>query len=299
MASRDRRHGGAAIVARRGLQRAEDARGVQFLGDQQLRGAEALQLQRQRQQRHLRRRELRRRDVGVGQPREVPLQRHGRDEVVGPLVQQAGLDDRPRRDDAHDVALDEPGAGRGVADLLADGHLVAAPDEPRQVALQRVRGHAGHGHALSLAHVAARQHDVELRRRRARVLVEGLVEVAEPEEDDGVGVARLHLEVLPAQGGYGGRSGTVAVDGAVTGLLLADLACSTSHKKQRRPVEESESIIPRHDRAGSTRARLSFRQKPESDCVKCPGGVRSAGCRVLTADRRPSRAPAGRCGPRP
>ena len=193
-------HGGTAIVARRGFERAEDARGVQLLGDEQLRGAEALQLQRQRQQRHLRRRELRRRDVGVGQSREVPLQRNGRDEVVGPLVQQARLHDRPRRDDAHDVALDQPGACHGVADLLADGHLVAAADEPRQVALQRVRWHAGHGHSLSLAHVAARQHDVELRRRRARVLVEGLVEIAEPEEDDGVGVARLHLEVLPAQG---------------------------------------------------------------------------------------------------
>ena len=223
-------HGGTAIVARRGLQRAEDARGVQLLRDQQLRGAEALQLQRQRQQRHLRRRELRRRDVGVGQSREVPLQRHGRDEVVGPLVQQARLHHRPRRDDAHDVALDEPGAGRGVADLLADGHLVAAPDEPRQVALERVRGHAGHGHALSLAHVAARQHDVELRRRRARVLVEGLVEVAEPEEDDGVGVARLHLEVLPAQGGHGGRSGTVAVDGGFS-LLAACLARRPCHRQ--------------------------------------------------------------------
>ena len=59
---------------------------------------------------------------------------------------------------------------------------------------------SGHGKALALAHRTGGQNDFQFPRGDAGVLVEGLVEVAQPEEDDGVGVLALDAEVLLADG---------------------------------------------------------------------------------------------------
>ena len=124
----------------------------------------------------------------------------GGQEVVRSGRQQPVLDQRPRRDDPHDLAPDQP-PGRHLADLVADRHPVAVLDQPRDVPLGGVVRHAGHRDALAPPDVAAGQHDLERLGDEPRVLVERLVEVAQTEEEDRVRMARLHLQVLPTNRG--------------------------------------------------------------------------------------------------
>jgi len=125
-----------------------------------------------------------------------------RDEVVVRLaVEEIALHDGARGDHADDVALHEVWV-LGIG-LLADGHFVAGLEEPAQIAVHGVVGDAGHGDALVLAHVAAGQGDAEHSCGDAGIVIEGLVEVAEAEEQQGVRVLLLDAEVLAAQGGLG------------------------------------------------------------------------------------------------
>jgi hypothetical protein len=119
----------------------------------------------------------------------------GGEVVVLLLLEDRLLDERPGRDDADDAALDEPFRFLGVLELLADGHPVARFEEPVDVRLGRVEGDARHGDA-PLALRPRGEHDPQDPRGGLGVLVEHLVEVAEPEEEDFVGVARLDLGVL-------------------------------------------------------------------------------------------------------
>ena len=155
---------------------------------------------------HLGRRELPGADVHARQPRPAPLDDGSRQKVVGPGRQQAVLDQRARRDDADDLAPDQP-PRRHLADLVADRHPVPLLDQPGDVPLGGVVRHAGHRDALAPADVAARQHDVERLRHDLRVVVERLVEVAQAEEEDGVRMARLDLQVLPTDRVVGRYSG--------------------------------------------------------------------------------------------
>lgn len=127
--------------------------------------------------------------------------------VVGLLVEEVALDDGAGGDDADDLALDEALGGGGVAHLLAEGDLVALRDELREVAIDGVVRDAGERDAEALAHRLGGEGDVELARAEFGVVVEGLVEVAEAEEDDGVWVAALDVEVLAADGGEGVHGG--------------------------------------------------------------------------------------------
>jgi hypothetical protein len=76
---------------------------------------------------------------------------------------------------------------------------VAGADEAGDVAVGGVVGDAGHRHPQPLAHLPAGQDDVEDAGGDPGVVVEGFVEVAEAEEEDGVGEAALDLEVLAAE----------------------------------------------------------------------------------------------------
>jgi hypothetical protein len=65
---------------------------------------------------------------------------------------------------------------------------------------------AGQRHPLALAHRLGRQRDLQLAGDKLRVVVEGLEEVAQAEEDDGVRVTPLDVEVLPSDRRHGGAS---------------------------------------------------------------------------------------------
>ena len=118
--------------------------------------------------------------------------------VVGGATDQLFLDHGAGRNDPHDLALHDAFSRARVLHLLADRDLEAAAHQALEVGLQGVVGHAGEGHAQVLAHRLRGQRDLELLSYQLSVVVEGLVEIAEAEEDDGVGEAALDLQVLAA-----------------------------------------------------------------------------------------------------
>ena len=91
----------------------------------------------------------------------------------------------------YDLPLHEPPRLGGIARLLADGDPIALLDQARKVGFEGVVGDARKGYALSAAHLPRGQGDFELARDEARVVVEGLVEVAHPEEQHLVQVLLL------------------------------------------------------------------------------------------------------------
>ena len=82
-------------------------------------------------------------------------------------------------------------------------------------------GDASQGDAQVLAHRFGGERDLQLAGAELGVLVEGLVEVAETEEDDGVGVAPLDLEVLASDRRRHAAAAPNGVGGTVWGTLYS------------------------------------------------------------------------------
>ena len=192
-------------VGRQVADRRLDALGRRLaLGQEELGRAQAVEFGGQEVERYLGGSELARGHVDVGDAGQVAVDDERRQVVVGPLVEEVGLDDRARGDDAHHLAVHQGAALRRLADLLADSDLVAFADKLSQVAIERVMREARQRHAHALAHRPRGEDDLQLARHELGVLVERLVEVAQPEEDDGLREAALDLQVLAAQGrGHG------------------------------------------------------------------------------------------------
>jgi hypothetical protein len=74
---------------------------------------------------------------------------------------------------------------------------VAELAELRDVATSGVVRDAAHGHGVVAPLVTRGQREVQRLRRDQRVLEEHLVEIAEAEEHDPVGIPVLHVQVLP------------------------------------------------------------------------------------------------------
>ena len=112
---------------------------------------------------------------------------------VGPGVVQQGLVDQGARGQhAGDASLHHALGLGGVLELLADRHAEAMFHQSAQVALDRVERHARHVLALG----AFGERDAERPVRGHRVLVEELVEVAHPEEEEAARVLPLETVVL-------------------------------------------------------------------------------------------------------
>jgi hypothetical protein len=140
------------------------------------------------------RREIRRRDP------HLATQRVERAEiVVAPDIQQVVAERRARRDRLDHGALHDPLREPRILDLLADRHAVSLLHEATQVLRGRLHRHAGQRHLRRAAVVPRGQREVQRARRHLGVLVEHLVEVAHPEEQDRVGMPRLDLPVLRHQ----------------------------------------------------------------------------------------------------
>ena len=147
--------------------------------------------------RQLRGRELARGHVEVRQPHGAALGQERQQIVRGLGLELLVVGDGPRRDDADHLALDDPLGDLGILDLLGDRDLEPALDELAEVVARGVVRHAAHRHRVLLALVAAGERQIERARHHHRVVEEHLVEVAEAEEDDAVGVRLFDLEVLP------------------------------------------------------------------------------------------------------
>ena len=123
-----------------------DPRGVGALREQQLGGA----AQERRLEEPLpRARLLAHPEVAGGHVHERDPDRgrgrvRGEEKVVARAVQELGVGDRARGDDAHDVAAHDLAALGGLLELLAHRHLLARADEARDVAVGGVMGDARH-----------------------------------------------------------------------------------------------------------------------------------------------------------
>ena len=149
------------------------------------------------------RRELACGDVRVGYTGRVAIQNNGGQVVVGLPVQQRLFDDRARRDDAYHSSVDQTARLRRIGRLFADGDLVALSDQPGKVRVKRVVGYPCQRNPGACAELSGRQRDLKLARNYSCVIVEGLVEVAHPEQQDGVLVLVLDAQVLSAcRGGH-------------------------------------------------------------------------------------------------
>jgi hypothetical protein len=121
--------------------------------------------------------------------------------VVLPLVQQDRLDHGAGGDDAAHHTLHQLFTRRRlVAQLLGDGYLVAGVDQLGDVRLDAVVGHASQRDALVQPHRPRGQHHVADAGHDLGVAVEGLVEIAQPEEEDRVRKLLLDRQILAAHG---------------------------------------------------------------------------------------------------
>ena len=136
-------------------------------------------------------------DVGVGQAAGIAIGNGDSQVVVGFGLEPVFVEDRAGGDDAGDLAFDETAAD--LADLVADGDAQPGLDEASDVGGGGVVGHAAHGYAVALAEFAGGEDDLEDGGGAFGVLVEHLVEVAEAEQQDRVGLLLFYVKVLTPQ----------------------------------------------------------------------------------------------------
>ena len=166
------------------------------VGHQQLGRTQAFELGRQHGQRRFQQPEVAAGEVEPGQPRALALDGDGQQQAVAAVVEQVGVGQRARRDDARHGAFDRALRGRRIADLFADGDRFAELDQLGEVLLNGVEGHAGHRDRLAGRLAALGQGDVEQARGLFGILEEQLVEVAHPVEQQQVGVLALQRQIL-------------------------------------------------------------------------------------------------------
>jgi len=168
-------------------------------GRQQLPHVELLQRRRYLHAIQFRRPEFARGDVYVREPRPLTLERRRRQVVVLVRPQQRALRHRARGDDARDLAPHDLLREPRVLHLIADGNAVALLDQPRNVALRRVRRHPTHRHRLAFLLVARGERDLQLARSSHRVREKEFVKIAQPEKQQRVRRLLLRRMVLPHQ----------------------------------------------------------------------------------------------------
>ncbi len=193
------------LAARRDVVwRKRDGRPLVRFRDQALRRPDALQLVPDQRLRPL--------PIDLGRPKfsgcyvnisdagMVTIYHQRRQVVVALVFQQTGLYHRTRRHHACHLTGHQP--SDRLPHLLTDGYAVAFLDQPSNVALNGVVGHAGHGVALITAggELPTREHQVQLPRCDPGIFVKGLVEISQPEEQNRVRVLFLDFQILTVEG---------------------------------------------------------------------------------------------------
>ena len=144
-------------------------------------------------------------NVAGGKAGALPLQPCGGAEIAASGLQGGVVQHRTRSDHADDVPLHKPLGRGGILCLLADGHLVALGDEAGDVALGGVVGDAAHGHLfvkrLIFVLVAGGEGEIQLSGGGPGIGAEHLIKIAQTEEQDGVLVLLLDLQILLHHGG--------------------------------------------------------------------------------------------------
>ena len=117
--------------------------------------------------------------------------------VVPALVEHAALDDGTGGDDPHHLPLDQPLGGGGILHLLADRDLISLGHQAGDIGFAGMEGYAAHRRPFLLPAVLAREHQLEFLRRDLRVVEKHLIEVAQPEKQQALGMLGFDLEILP------------------------------------------------------------------------------------------------------
>ena len=124
---------------------------------------------------------------------------HGAQIVGTVFVQHGACRHRAGGDDADHIPLDQPLCQCRVLHLLADGHFIPLGNQLCNVNLRRMIGHTTHGGALlRIFHgpVPGGQSQIQLPGGGFCVLVEHLVEVAQPEKQHTIRVLRFDFLIL-------------------------------------------------------------------------------------------------------
>ena len=142
-------------------------------------------------------------NVHRSQAQSGTVRKNGAQEVVFPRLQQVAVAQGAGGDDPGHLPLHQLPGGLGVFDLVADGHPVAFADQLGDIGVGTVVGNPAHGDGGPLFLVARGQGDLQLAGGHHGIVEEHLVEVAQPEEQNGAGNRLLDLMVLGHHGGGG------------------------------------------------------------------------------------------------
>ena len=113
------------------------------------------------------------------------------------------LQRRARGKDLEDLPADDLAPPFVLFELLADGHLPPRFQELADVELRGVVGKAAHRDGVILVPVPGGEGDLENPGTFGGVVEEELVKISHPEEEDGILVLLLRLQVLPHYGSVG------------------------------------------------------------------------------------------------
>src|SRR5690554_6193312 len=112
-------------------------------------------------------------------------------------IEQLFFETEARRDDPDDLARHDPTDGARIGHLLAERDLMPKLRELLDVARDRMMRNACHGDRLIVWPLAAtRQGDLEKGRCDHRIVEEELVEIAQPKENERVGISIFRPEKL-------------------------------------------------------------------------------------------------------
>ena len=117
------------------------------------------------------------------------------EEITLARIEQRLVGQRARRDDARDLALHQSLGELRVFDLLTHRGPIAGGDDLPQIAVQLVVRKSRHGNRI-LTFVTAGQRQSQFARRGLRVIVEELVEIPHPEQQQRIATGRLGVLVL-------------------------------------------------------------------------------------------------------
>lgn len=137
-------------------------------------------------------------DIDPGQADAIAAWSDGRQVAIFGCRKQSWFCDGSRRQDPGHCPVDQTPAG--LAQLLGNSHRVPGREETAKIIIERVMRDARHRNAAVAAERPAGQGDPGIPCDDLRVLVERLIEIAEPVEENRVRVLRFELQVLPARG---------------------------------------------------------------------------------------------------
>ena len=118
--------------------------------------------------------------------------------IILVFVQHTAFGDSTGGDDPGNATLDDALSLGGVFHLLTDGYFITSCHQTGDIGIHRVGGYATHGSLLLLGFVPVPggQQKIQFLCGDLGVLVEHLIEIAQPEEQNAILVIRFDLVIL-------------------------------------------------------------------------------------------------------